>query len=301
MSITVRVPATSANLGPGFDCLGLALTLHNTVTLEKSARGLSLTLEGEGENLLPVDESNLVVRAITTLFEHVGQPLPGLNIHLQNRIPIASGLGGSAAAVLGGLLGGNCLLPQPLPKGEILTLATLLEGHPDNVAPALYGGLVLVNQDEGQLLVQPLGVPELRAVVVMPDFHLPTADARKALPEQVPLADAVFNVGRAALLVQALTNGDYDHLRVAMQDRLHQPYRVPLVPGMSDAFSAALDAGAAGVATSGAGPSVVAFSPDNHEAIGNAMRHAFSTAGLSSRMWVLEVDRGGCVVRDGGR
>lgn len=297
MSVTVTVPATTANLGPGFDCLGLALSLHNTVILETVPAGLTILVEGEGVDALPMDGSNLVVRAIERLFAFCGHAAPGLHITLRNRIPVASGLGGSAAAVLGGLLAANRFLDQPLPLHDILTLATEMEGHPDNVAPALHGGLVLVNRHDGRLLVERIRVPALRAVVVLPDVALPTLEARAILPADVPLADAAFNAGRAALLVRALAQGDYDKLGVAMQDRLHQPYRLPLIPGMPRAFRAALSAGAAGVALSGAGPSVVAFAADNHQAIGEAMARAFAAAGLDSRVWILEVDTAGSSVR----
>ncbi|MFW5942089.1 MAG: homoserine kinase [Chloroflexota bacterium] len=297
MSVTVTVPATTANLGPGFDCLGLALSLHNTVILETAPAGLTILVEGEGVDALPMDDSNLVVRAIERLFAFCGHEATGLHITLRNRIPVASGLGGSAAAVLGGLLAANRFLDQPLPLQDILTLATEMEGHPDNVAPALHGGLVLVNRHDGRLLVERIRVPALRAVVVLPDVALPTLEARAILPADVPLADAAFNAGRAALLVRALSQGDYDKLGVAMQDRLHQPYRLPLIPGMPRAFGAALSAGAAGVALSGAGPSVVAFAADNHQAIGEAMSQAFAAAGLDSRVWILEVDTAGSSVR----
>ncbi|HSM54990.1 MAG TPA: homoserine kinase [Candidatus Sulfomarinibacteraceae bacterium] len=297
MPVTVTVPATTANLGPGFDCLGLALSLHNTVVLEITPGGLTVLVEGEGVGALPVDESNLVVRAIKRLFAFCGRPVPGLHITLRNRIPVASGLGGSAAAVLGGLLAANHFLDQPLPLDDILTLATGMEGHPDNVAPALYGGLVLVNEHDGRLLVEPVRVPPLRAVVVLPDVDLPTLEARAILPAKVPLADAVFNAGRAALLVHALSQGDYDKLSVAMQDRVHQPYRIPLIPGMPQAFTAAMDAGAAGVALSGAGPSVVAFAAGSHQTIAEAMVRTFAAKGLDSRVWILEVDTAGSSVR----
>lgn len=297
--ISVRVAATTANLGPGFDCLGMALTLYNEVVFEETAAGLSVTVEGEGAGWLPVDETNLVVRAAERLFERVGRRPAGLRVWQRNGIPAGSGLGSSAAAVVGGLVAANTLVDGGLAREELLALATEMEGHPDNVAPALYGGLTLVVQDNGRLLVEPIAVPPLQVVVVLPDFDLPTAAARAALPKQVPHGDAVFNAGRLGLLLRALAAGDFGRLAVAMQDRLHQPYRLPLVPGLSAAFEAGRAAGAAAVALSGAGPSVIAFAAEGHEAIGEAMAGAFAAAGLGSRRWVLGVERAGVGIRRG--
>ncbi|MEW5988225.1 MAG: homoserine kinase, partial [Chloroflexota bacterium] len=262
--VTVTVPATTANLGPGFDCLGLALGLYNEVTFTETAAGLAIQVTGEGSDRLPADDSNLVVRAAERLFQLAGRRPPGLRVQQRNTIPIGSGLGSSAAAVLGGMLAANALVGYPLARDEVLALAAGVEGHPDNVAPALLGGLVLaLAADEestltpaplpgrergGRLLVEQIDVPPLQVVVVLPAFELPTAVARAALSQQVPLTDAVFNAGRLGLLLRALARGDWAKLGAAMQDRLHQPYRLPLVPGLTEAMAAARAAGAAGVA-----------------------------------------------------
>jgi homoserine kinase len=185
---------------------------------------------------------------------------------------------------------------QPLDKSEILELAVEIEGHPDNVTPALYGGLVLAIEENGRYLIEPIPTPPMEVVIVLPDFHLPTAEARAALPKQVPLTDAVFNAGRVGLLVRTLAAGDYNRLAAAMTDRLHQPYRLPLIPGMNDAFKAAKNAGAAAVALSGAGPSLVAFVPAGHQAIAQAAQTAFANAGLFSRSWILPIDEQGSQV-----
>jgi len=192
---------------------------------------------------------------------------------------------------LAGLLAANTLLGFPLTDTKLLTLATDIEGHPDNVTPAFYGGLTLSLFDGEDLIVDHIPVPDMTVVVVLPVFDLLTIEARAALPAQVPLSDAVFNASRVGLLVRALGAGDYDRLRIAMQDRLHQPYRMSLIPGMQTVFNEALEAGAAGVVLSGAGPSVVAFAPDNHEAIEKAMKEAFSAVGLESRSWILPIAR----------
>jgi homoserine kinase len=291
--VRVMIPATTANLGPGYDCLGMALTLYNEVVFEETAGGLSITVAGEGEGRLPADETNLVVRAAGWLFERVGRWPAGLRVGQVNGIPAGSGLGSSAAAVVGGLVAANALVDGGLERAELLALATEIEGHPDNVAPALYGGLTLVVEDDGRLLVEPIAVRPMQVVVVLPDFDLPTAAARAALPKQVPHGDAVFNAGRLGLLLRALEAGELGRLGVAMQDRLHQPYRLPLVPGLAAAFAAGRAAGAAAVALSGAGPSVIAFAAEGHEGIGEAMAAAFAAAGLSSRRWLLGVETAG--------
>jgi homoserine kinase len=300
MKVKVSVPATTANLGPGFDCLGLALGLYNAVEMETADGRLRITIDGEGLQLIPIDASNLVYRAVHALFEHVGEPLPALHIHLSNAIPLMSGLGSSSAAIVGGLVAANALLGEPLAADELLRLAIEIEGHPDNVAPALLGGLVVVVDVGGTPVYRRIETPPLAVVVGVPDFRLATVEARAALPKQVPLADAVFNLGRTALVVQSLAQADYDLLASVMDDRLHQPYRAPLVPGLADVFRAARQAGAAGVALSGAGPSVVAFAPGQHDAIADAMCLAFADHGLDARAMVLETTTEGARVINAG-
>jgi len=294
--ITVRIPATTANLGPGFDCLGLALTLYNRVEMDRLPSGLSIEIEGEGAASLPKGTSNLVYRSTNALFDRIGQRPPGLRLRLINAVPLMSGLGSSAAAVIGGLMAANALAGTPLDQHSLLALATEIEGHPDNVAPALFGGLVAVSSHEGQVLYARPAIAPLKVVVVTPDIHLSTAMARRILPDQVSRADAVFNVGRAVLVTLALQTGDFDLLGRAMHDRLHQPYRARLIPGLDSVFEAARAAGAAGVAISGAGPSVVAFGPDQHAAIAQAMVNAFATVGLKARSFVLDIDTTGAQI-----
>lgn len=295
-SVTVTVPASAANLGPGFDCLGLALSLYNRVRMTLRSEGIQVNVRGEGAGEIPVDASNMIVQAAQKLWASAGQTLPGLALTQENNVPVASGLGSSAAAIVAGMLAANALLDEPLPRADVLALAAAVEGHPDNVAASLYGALVLTVADGEKFLVERIETPPLRVVVVLPDVELATSEARAALPKSVPLADAVFNASHTALLVRALAAGDFDLLRVAVRDRLHQPYRVPLIAGMEAAFQAAYDAGAAAVALSGAGPGVIAFAVDNHYAIGNAIEAAFAATGVGSRSWSLSVDRKGAVV-----
>jgi homoserine kinase len=293
--VIVRVPATTANLGPGFDCLGLALGLYNEVSVEYSPV-TTVAIEGEGEEQLPRDDHNLVVRAAHYLGEQLGIPIESLHVRQKNQIPVGSGLGSSAAAVVAGLLAADRLLAQNLPQEKLLAMATELEGHADNAAAALFGGLVLTYESNGYLLVEQIPLPGLHAVVILPAFDLPTRKARAVLPGKVPLRDASFNAGRTALLVWALSQGKQEALRLAMEDRLHQPYRLPLIPGMEEAFAAARAAGAA-VALSGAGPSLIAICDRDHEELVEVLASVFARAGLTSRHWILPMVNEGAQVR----
>ncbi|MFN2199166.1 MAG: homoserine kinase [Anaerolineales bacterium] len=297
-SVTVRVPATTANLGPGFDCLGLALTLENQVSFAIEGRQLHIEVIGEGAGVLPEDATNLVYRAMQCAYTAAGRDIPaGLHIRCKNRIPTGSGLGSSAAAVLAGLLGANALMGSTLSVLELLRLGTDMEGHPDNIAAALFGGLVLVatppSDSDEPILVRRVKIPPPDIAVVVPAVSLSTQAARQALPAQVPLRDAVYNLGRAIMVVEALRSGDLDLLGRVMQDRLHQPYRLKLVPGAEAALQAARETGASAAALSGAGPGVIAFCRGGAEPVGQAMAAAFQAAGISARSWVLRAaDRG---------
>jgi homoserine kinase len=220
--VTVRVPATTANLGPGFDCLGLALGLWNRLRLEGGPSGISVI--GEGADVLSRGEDNLVLRAASAVFREAGLPKPSLRLSCRNSIPLSRGLGSSAAAVVGGLVAANILCGEPLERATLLRVATALEGHPDNVAPALLGGCQIVVRDGDDLVTAGVRVPRwLRAVVFIPEVAMPTSEARAVLPPDVSRRDAVYNAGRVALLVNALATGKAEDLRVATQDALHQP------------------------------------------------------------------------------
>lgn len=292
--VKVSIPATTANLGPGFDCLGLALGLRNEIELTAvSQPALTIDITGEGAGKIPTDATNLAVQAAERVFELMGKRPSGLHIRQNNHIPISSGLGSSAATTLGGILAANALVDGRLSEQQLVELAVAMEGHPDNVVPAFYGGLTLAVMDDDTLHVEAITVPPLQVVIVLPDFDLPTAQARAALPVQIPLRDAVFNVSRVGLVLRALERGDFAALALAMQDKIHQPYRLPLIPGMAEAFAAAREKGAAAVTLSGAGPSVAAFALANHEAIAQAIQSAFTQAGLESRSWILPVENQG--------
>ena len=257
--VIVRVPATTANLGPGFDALGLALDLWNEAEFShppKSPAGnrkVTVSITGEGVHTLPTDETNAIVGAALQLYKLVGKEPDGLTIRCINRIPLTSGMGSSSAALLTGMLGANTLLGNPFPREEILTMATQSEGHPDNVVPAMLGGLVASAIKDGEVVSRKLLVSPMAITVVMPDFYFPTKAAREILPEYVLRQDAIFNLSRAVLVIKALETGDLALLGEVMEDSLHQPYRLPLIPGALAAIKAAKQAGASGVALSGGG------------------------------------------------
>jgi homoserine kinase len=287
--VSVRVPATTANLGPGFDCLSLALDLWNQATFTLSGEGVRVKLKGEGKDRLPTDEHNPIARAFIRFYGAMGKPAPqGIEIICDNQIPLGSGLGSSAAACLAGLLGANAILGQPVDRQEILRMAVEIEGHPDNVAAALWGGLVVVISNNKQPEVFHFEPAPLKIVVVLlPSVNLPTSVSRAALPKEVPLADAVYNLGRTALVLEALRSGDLILLGKAMQDRLHQPYRLKLIPGAEQALHAACQSGAAAAAISGAGPSLIAFPRSDGEPVVAGMLAALEPYGYKTRSLVL--------------
>ena len=296
-SVRVSVPASTSNLGPAFDCLGMALDLRNELTLElyKDPGEVVAEIEGEGAGKLPAGRATLLAKAALCV---LGSRHEGLIVlKAVNRIPTSRGLGSSAAAIVAGLYAANAVLDAPLSDEELFKYAVTLEGHPDNVAPALYGGLQLSTSDETKLprLHALMPHPELRAVVCVPAFELATSEARAVLPRTVLREQAVDNISRALLLASALERGRWADLAAAMQDTIHQPYRAPLIKGLTSVLRAARKAGQCGAALSGAGPSVLALCRrgTGEEAIGAAMTAAFLAQGVESRSLLLSVDRQG--------
>ena len=280
----VRVPATTANLGPGFDCLGLALDLWNEVRFTLEGDGVVVTVEGESGEL-PSGAANLVAQAALRVYEEAGAAAPaGLTIDCDVRVPLASGLGSSSSAVVAGLLGANELLGHPFKREALLELAADIEGHPDNVAAALLGGLTIVVRKDERLLTKRILVPEVHVALAVPDLTFSTRTARAGLPTEVSMTDAVFNLGRTPLVVEALRTGDYGLLSQVMDDRLHQASRLKRIPGGRTAWLAALNAGAAAVAVSGSGPSLIAFVSLATDAsrIARVMAEAFAAEGVTA-------------------
>ena len=280
MPVTVRVPATTANLGPGFDCLGMALDVWNTVRVDVGGSGLSV--RGEGQDVLAESPSNLVYRCFRLPFERSGREVPRAGLTCENDIPLGRGLGSSSAAIVGGLMAGNEVCGRPLSRHDLLELAAETEGHADNVAPALLGGCQIVVRDADRLVTAEVPVPgELRAVLFVPEQPMPTVRARSILPDTVPRKDAVYNMGRVALLVRAMATGDFTHLGLATEDLLHQPARQTIFPAMKNIFRAALAAGALGVFLSGAGSTVLALTHGREMSIGYEMAEAASKSGVA--------------------
>lgn len=296
--IKVQVPATTANLGPAFDAVGMALQLYNTVEMEETPAGLIIEVEGQGSDSIPKDETNLVYQLAKATLDKVGYQPSGLRIKLINNIPVASGLGSSAAAIIGGMVAANKLAGERLTTSDLLVLANTREGHPDNVAAALMGGIVVAvaegNRVESFRFTPP---KDLRVVVAVPQFPMSTKMARSILPSGVSFQDAVFNVGRTALLVASLAKGNLEGLLMGTEDRLHQPYRSHLIPGMTEVLAAVKQAGAKGVALSGAGPTLIAFTAGGEAKVACAMRDTWSAQGVHVEVMVLKPDRHGARVK----
>ena len=279
--LKIRVPATSANLGPGFDCLGLALNIWNEVSFE-SAERITYQVTGEGAEKLNKGTRNLLTKAFAFLYEVCGKEMQGVKIHAQNEIIMSSGLGSSAAAIIAGLFGANEILDKPLNQNELLKLATEMEGHPDNAAPALLGGLVVSVVSDEEIITRRYEIPEFTVVIVKPNIDWPTRVARAVLPKSVSRTDAIYNIGRAALVVDALRSGDLDLLQKIMDDRIHQSYRLRHISGGISAYKTAKQFGAA--ALSGAGPSIIAFvPPESAEQAKAKIMLAFEERGIVTR------------------
>lgn len=304
-AISVTVPATTANLGPGFDCLGAALTLHNRFHFRRAEASTSLTIQVSGPEAdrVGTDESNLVYKAFAALFHQLGQPVPAVEITIELGIPLARGLGSSSTAIVGGLLGGNGLTSTPLTQDALVALATDLEGHPDNVVPALLGGcyLAAVNPDHTWTLCPIPWHSTLVPVVAVPEFELSTEAARQVLPPHYSLGDAVFNLSHLGLLLRGLETGEPAWLAAALADTIHQPYRQTLIPGYDAVRHAALAAGAYGLVISGAGPTLLALaSPETAPAVAQAMAHTWQQQGQTVTVHQLQVQTQGSQVSTQG-
>ena len=299
--IRVAAPATTANLGPGYDCLGMALDIWNTVEVELLTDGdaPSVSVSGEGEGELEAGPENLVYRSMEFLYRELGRPMPPLRVSCDNEIPLARGLGSSAAAIAGGLAAANALANMDGDGGgfaarDLLEMAATIEGHPDNVAAAVMGGLQLVvteAQDTGEstLYTVPVSVPAaIHAVLFIPETRIATADARAVLPQQLPVQDAVHNMARVALLVAGMATNHPEYLSVATQDKLHQPYRQPLFPAMKLLMKAALDAGALGAFLSGSGSTVLALTQGREMTVAYEMAEAARQASVEGTVKVTQ-------------
>ena len=292
--VRVKAPATTANMGPGYDCLGMALDVWNTIEVEVLDSGEPVVeVTGEGAGELGTGRDNLVYRSMEFLFQDAGQEMPLVRIRCDNAIPLARGMGSSAAAIAGGLVAANAICSQDYTPNDLLEMAATIEGHPDNVAAAVLGGMQLVISDKteegSRLYAVSINVPpELHAVVFVPQVRIATEDARAVLPEKVTVADAVHNIGRVGLLVASMATNHPEYLAIATQDLLHQPYRQPLFPAMKVIFKAALDAGALGVFLSGSGSTVLALTQGREMTVAYEMAEAARQASVEGNVSVTQ-------------
>jgi homoserine kinase len=292
--MTIKIPCSTSNLGPGFDTLGLALNRYLYLTAEQSA-GFLITVEGNGKDHIVTDSTNLAYAAIETTAQKIGRTLPAIHLHIKNEIPAYGGLGGSGAAIAGGVFLANELLDMKLSKDDMLNIAVEIEGHPDNVSAAIFGGLT-INCFDGEKKSHCRSVKiekPLSVITCSPQFQVQTKQARKILPQQVSLKDAVTNIENAASLVAAMMSGDFDALRYVTAEKLHEQYRATLIPGFDDVKNAALNAGALSFNISGAGPTVFAFAVKNEKEIASAMQKTFEKYGQTATSEIMTVENNG--------
>ncbi|MEP0912214.1 homoserine kinase [Leptolyngbya sp. GB1-A1] len=301
-TVTVTVPATTANLGPGFDCIGAAFTLYNRfqfTALPDTESPLTIAATGLEADRVATDDRNLAYRAFEHFYQTLGKTPPPLHLAIDLQVPLARGLGSSATAIVGGLVGANALAGSPLSREQIMKLAIELEGHPDNVVPALLGGcrLAATQLDGGWAICEVGWHQDIVPIVAIPDFELSTAEARRVLPAQYSRQDAIFNIAHLGLLIRALESGRSDWLQTALQDKIHQPYRQSLIHGYSSVEEAVIAAGADGLVISGAGPTLLALTrPDRAAAVESALTQAWTAAGVTVQTQRVQIDTQGATI-----
>lgn len=310
MKVSVKVPATTANIGPGFDCLGMALPIYNTITIEETVlpgTGVEINVLADNDSIdqlsldhVPSDENSIVYKAVELLYNSIGQSPSELKINIHSNIPVARGLGSSSSVIVGALIAANELLGRPADEVALLSIACEIEGHPDNITPAIVGGLVISSQEEdGSVVYRKLEWPDDWAVTVcVPDFELSTDIARSVLPKEVPMKDAIFNAKRLAMFVQAVHTKDSELMKLALQDRLHQPYRMKLVPGLDKIidnlrhFDNVL-----GCVLSGAGSSILVISERNDlDKIRAIVRDTWADQNIKCDIKTLSVENNGAQI-----
>ena len=307
MKVSVKVPATTANLGPGFDCLGLALPIYNIVTVEETIMPgtvieINIIDETHEQDIIsiPTDENNIVYKAIELLYNSIGQTPSELKITIKTHIPIARGLGSSAAVIVGGLIAANELLGRPADEAALLSIATEIENHPDNITPAVVGGFVVASiEEDGSVIYSKMDWPkDWNITVCIPDYELATDIARSVLPAEVPMKDAIFNLKHTAMLVQAVNTHDEKLMKIALQDKLHQQYREKLIPGLKEINEALKhEENVMGVVISGAGPSVLVISYGNNlNKIRETVSKVWLDLNVKSKILTLQVEEQGAKV-----
>lgn len=295
----VRVPATTANIGSGFDTLGMSLGLYNVLqfvpTEGKALLETEISAEGEGAGQITSGLDNMIIKAMDETAKRAGKTVPGGKMYLINRIPFARGLGSSSAAIASGVFLANMLMGEPFNRKEILDITAEMEGHPDNAAPAILGGFCMALLKNGNVTAERIDIPShWKAVVTIPDFELHTEKARAVLPKTYPRSDAVHNIGAVSFLMAAFMYQKPEYLKLGLDDVIHVPYRLGLIPGASDVIRNAERAGAYGATISGSGPTIIAFAPaELAEKVGIAMVNGFAAAHMTSRYLVLDFDHNG--------
>lgn len=290
----IKVPATSANLGAGFDALGLAVSLYNTVYIEESDGAEIHSLDGTA---VPTGEDNLVYASAKRLYDLCGRPFTGLRLYQENNIPFTRGLGSSSACIIAGLAGANRLLKEPLSTDDLVNLAAKIEGHPDNTTPALLGGIVTSAIDGGKVYwVKQKVDRHLRFYAMIPDFEMKTEAARALLPKEIPHQTAVYNLSRAALFSASLLQGKYENLRVGVEDLLHQPYRLKQIPHSAELIEACYENGGYAVYLSGAGPTLMAIASCHEEGFGETLAAVLRGLGLQWTLLELSIDNHGAMI-----
>lgn len=298
--VKVKVPATSANIGPGFDSMGIALGLYNYVTAEETDTGkLEIEIIDKSSEFLPCDENNLIYKSMKRVFDAVKYKPKGLKLALENNIMITRGLGSSSAGIVGGIVAANKLSGDRLSVNDMLRLAADIEGHPDNVTPALVGGFTVNVQTKYAIryVKSELSEKDLRFAALVPDFFLQTKKSRGVLPKSVSMRDAVYNTGHSALLTASLMSGKYENIRTAVGDKLHQNYRKRLIPNMDSLFRLCYDNGALGVYLSGAGPTIIAIIREDNKTFGCNISRVLTGKLKNWQLHILKPDNdGACVI-----
>lgn len=296
--IHVQIPATSANMGPGFDSIGVAVSLYNHIWVEEIPEGLEVEVRREQSLPVPRDESNLIYQTMKYFYEQKGFSMPGVRLIQEDHIPMVRGLGSSAACIVGGLFAANALAGSPCTKDELAQMAAQLEGHPDNSNPAIFGSMVVGALDEKEMKYVRLELPQdLLFAIMVPDFPVSTEKSRAVLPASYSRADVVFNASRAALLVASMLTGKYENFDIAMEDRVHQPYRAALIPNMENIFAHAKEYGAAATYLSGAGSTLMAMvRREEAEAFGRKMSAYLAALPHNWELTLLEPERTGVKV-----
>ena len=298
-TLRVQAPASAANLGPGLDAMALAINLHNTYTFKKSNK-FKIIVTGLGSNTLSTKKDNFVYKAFSALCKKQKDKTPEIEILISNEIPPARGIGSSAAAICSGLLAANAMMGYKLNRTELLQIATEIEGHPDNPAAVLFGGCVVVTNDNGRIYWSRVGIPpQLKVVLFVPDFEVPTIKGRKILPKKISLADAIFNIQRASLLISSLAQSDFEMLKLATRDKLHEEVRInKFFPNGFKLTEAARDAGAKGAFLCGSGSSIGAFAVEKPDYIAIMMQEKAEELGILGTTTIVSLNSTGAVVEE---